>query len=82
MSPNPIMILPFGLLLALIALGPLFMANWWSRQYARVWFAYDDAVADTPDPTHDWLDQSLRQVDQRDFADGTHLVLYLTGAAP
>ena len=53
-----------------------------SRQYVRVWFAYDDSVADAPDPTHDWLDQSLRQVDQRDFADGTHLVLYLTGAAP
>ncbi|MEO5803471.1 MAG: sodium:proton antiporter, partial [Verrucomicrobiota bacterium] len=30
------MILPFGLLLALIALGPLLFANWWTKHYAKV----------------------------------------------
>ena len=37
-SPNPWMIIPFGLLLALIALGPLFLADWWSRHYPKVAF--------------------------------------------
>ena len=32
------MILPFGLLLALIALAPLFFAEWWGRHYAKVAF--------------------------------------------
>src|SRR6267154_1115590 len=35
-SPNPLMILPFGLLLATIALGPLFFADWWSKHYPKV----------------------------------------------
>lgn len=30
------MIFPFGLLLATIALGPLFFADWWSRHYPKV----------------------------------------------
>jgi Na+/H+ antiporter NhaD/arsenite permease-like protein len=35
-TPNPWMILPFGLLLASIALAPLFFADWWSKHYAKV----------------------------------------------
>jgi len=35
-SPNPWMILPFVLLLATIALGPLFFADWWSKHYPKV----------------------------------------------
>src|SRR6266576_2483422 len=35
-SPNPWMIFPFGLLLAAIALGPLFFADWWSKHYPKV----------------------------------------------
>lgn len=35
-DPNPWMILPFGLLLATIALAPLFFAGWWGRHYSRV----------------------------------------------
>jgi Na+/H+ antiporter NhaD/arsenite permease-like protein len=30
------MILPFGVLLALIALAPLFFAGWWARHYPKV----------------------------------------------
>src|SRR5262245_12031121 len=33
---NPWMILPFGLLLGVIALGPLFFAGWWARHYPKV----------------------------------------------
>jgi Na+/H+ antiporter NhaD/arsenite permease-like protein len=33
------MILPFGLLLALIALGPVAFAGWWGRHYPKVSFA-------------------------------------------
>jgi hypothetical protein len=47
-----------------------------SQQYARVWFAYDDTRAGSPDPARDWLARSLRQSGQRDFEDGVHLVLY------
>ncbi len=36
LNPNPWMILPFGVLLAAIALGPLFFADWWSRHYPKV----------------------------------------------
>jgi len=35
---HPWMILPFGLLLAAIALAPLFFADWWSKHYAKVAF--------------------------------------------
>ena len=35
-QPNPWMILPFGVLLAAIALAPLFLADWWSRHYPKV----------------------------------------------
>jgi Na+/H+ antiporter NhaD/arsenite permease-like protein len=35
---NPWMMLPFGLLLAAIALAPLFFADWWSKHYAKVAF--------------------------------------------
>ena len=36
--PNPWMILPFALLLGLIALGPLFFAGWWAKHYPKVAF--------------------------------------------
>src|SRR5437667_12135243 len=35
-QPNPWMILPFGLLLAAIALAPLLIANWWQKHYPQV----------------------------------------------
>jgi Na+/H+ antiporter NhaD/arsenite permease-like protein len=35
-SPNPLMVLPFVALLATIALGPLFFADWWSKHYPKV----------------------------------------------
>lgn len=35
-SPNPWMILPFVLLLAAIALAPLFFAAWWGKHYPKV----------------------------------------------
>ena len=35
-QPNPWMILPFGLLLAAIALAPLFFSGWWLRHYPKV----------------------------------------------
>jgi Na+/H+ antiporter NhaD/arsenite permease-like protein len=34
--PNPWMILPFGLLLAAIALAPLFFPQWWGKHYPKV----------------------------------------------
>lgn len=34
--PSPWMLLPFGVLLGLIALAPLFVGRWWHRNYARV----------------------------------------------
>jgi hypothetical protein len=51
-----------------------------TRQYARVWFAYDDVSAELPDPTRDWFGQSLVPVAQTDFGDGVHLILYETRA--
>ena len=38
-QPNPLMILPFGLLLALIAVAPLSFSSWWSRHYPKVCLA-------------------------------------------
>jgi Na+/H+ antiporter NhaD/arsenite permease-like protein len=35
-APNPWMIVPFGVLLAAIALGPLLAAGWWRRHYPKV----------------------------------------------
>lgn len=35
-SPNPWMILPFGILLGLIALAPLLFAGWWHKHYPKV----------------------------------------------
>lgn len=37
-APSPWMILPFGVLLAAIALAPLWFAGWWSRHYPKVAF--------------------------------------------
>ena len=37
MTPvNPLLMLPFGLLLGLIALAPLFFSSWWSNHYPKV----------------------------------------------
>ncbi len=36
LNPNPWMILPFGVLLAAIALASLCFADWWSRHYPKV----------------------------------------------
>ncbi len=33
---NPWMMLPFGVLLAMIALSPLFIQSWWEKQYSKV----------------------------------------------
>jgi Na+/H+ antiporter NhaD/arsenite permease-like protein len=38
-KPHSLAILPFVFLLAAIALGPLFFANWWGKHYAKVSFA-------------------------------------------
>ena len=35
-TPNPWMVLPFGVLLATIALAPLFFADWWGKHYSKV----------------------------------------------
>ncbi|MDB6018955.1 MAG: Citrate transporter [Pedosphaera sp.] len=35
-SVNPLMVAPFALLLALIALAPLFFSAWWGRHYPKV----------------------------------------------
>src|SRR5256712_8998313 len=36
MNPNPWMMVPFGVLLAAIALAPLFFADWWHKHYPKV----------------------------------------------
>src|SRR5260370_38668381 len=38
-TPQLWMAIPFAVLLALIALGPLLFANWWLRHYSKVCFA-------------------------------------------
>src|SRR5689334_5419413 len=38
-APNPLMMLPFIALLALIAMGPLWFLKWWTRHYPKVAFA-------------------------------------------
>src|SRR5881296_3479955 len=38
-NPNPWMIVPFGVLLAAIALAPLFFADWWHKHYPKVAYA-------------------------------------------
>ncbi|MEO8429520.1 MAG: sodium:proton antiporter [Verrucomicrobiota bacterium] len=43
-QPNPWMAIPFGLLLALIALGPLFFANRWGRHYPKASFGLGAVV--------------------------------------
>jgi Na+/H+ antiporter NhaD/arsenite permease-like protein len=37
-SPNPLLILPFAILLAVIALAPLGFAVWWGKHYPKVAF--------------------------------------------
>ena len=37
--PNPLMMLPFVALLAMIALGPLFFSTWWGKHYPKVAYA-------------------------------------------
>jgi Na+/H+ antiporter NhaD/arsenite permease-like protein len=34
--PNPLMIIPFGALLLMVALAPLFFADWWHHHYPKV----------------------------------------------
>ena len=34
--PNPLMIVPFGALLLMVALAPLFFADWWHHHYPKV----------------------------------------------
>jgi hypothetical protein len=53
-----------------------------AQRYTRVWFVYDDAAPDLPDPTRAWLDESLQRLDERDFDDGVHLILYATRLQP
>ncbi len=36
MTPSPYMMLPFALLLALIALAPFYFADWWGKHYPKV----------------------------------------------
>ncbi len=38
-SPNPVMIIPFGVLLAMIALAPLFFPHWWHKNFWKTAFA-------------------------------------------
>lgn len=38
-SPNPAMMVPFGLLLACIALLPLWVGDWWAKNYPKVAYA-------------------------------------------
>lgn len=49
-----------------------------SQQYTRVWFAYDDAASDTPDPARVWLAHSLESIGASTFDDSVHLVIYQT----
>lgn len=46
-----------------------------AQQYTRVWFIYDDATRDLPDPAREWLDTQLTFVTLRTF-DNVHLALY------
>src|SRR5262245_48009328 len=39
-EPTPWMVLPFGLLLAAIALGPLLFARWWANHYPKVAYSF------------------------------------------
>ncbi len=47
-----------------------------TRDYSRLWFAFDDGAADAPDPTREWLLQNLRVLEQYDFDGGAHLILF------
>ena len=38
-APNPLLILPFIALLALIAVGPLLFPQWWTKHYPKAAFA-------------------------------------------
>jgi hypothetical protein len=38
LQPTPWMILPFGILLGMIAVGPLWFADWWGKHYPKVAF--------------------------------------------
>jgi hypothetical protein len=45
------------------------------QEYARVWFAYDDAV-DAPNPLRDWLEANWTQVQRVTFENGVTLETY------
>ena len=38
-APNPLMLVPFGVLLAAIALAPLLFADWWQKHYPKLAYA-------------------------------------------
>ncbi|MDB6111313.1 MAG: Citrate transporter [Pedosphaera sp.] len=44
LEPNPWMMLPFGILLAMIALAPLFFSSWWGNHYPKVAYGLAAAV--------------------------------------
>ncbi len=46
-----------------------------AQNYARVWFAYDDATQ-LDDPTRAWLEHALPVTAQFDYSDGVHLILF------
>ncbi len=52
------------------------------RDYARVWFAFDDSTDSLPDPVQDWLGQSLQMNRMYEFGDGVQLGLFTTGTQP
>ncbi len=53
-----------------------------SQHYARLWFVFDDAAVALPDPTRQWLSESLHSIVEQDFDDGVHLILFATGTRP
>ncbi len=53
-----------------------------AQTHPRVWFAFDDSTGALPDPSGDWLAQSLRETARYDFDEGVHLILYASDAFP
>ncbi len=51
-----------------------------ARDAQRIWFAYDDSTPQLADPTREWLDRSLAPERREDWAEGVHLILYVTDA--
>src|SRR3954454_10624242 len=58
-EPNPWMMVPFGVLLAMIALAPLFFSSWWGKHYPKVAYGLGAVVIayyflGLPAPTRIW----------------------------